>query len=194
MPITIRPNPIGLLMLSAALYVQAALPAGSETVNVYRCTGTDGKTSLQDTPCTAGSTQEIIRMRRPADAPPAARPSVPAPSLPAAAPPVPPAIARRPPPDLFQCTDFEGNVRDSESNDGNPRCVPLWVQGYRVASNVCSWVVDSCVRYEGRALCDRWRERLRQAELDVRHSPSGQVAFRRSEVARMEQIVRSSCR
>lgn len=197
MPILNRPYLTGLLMLSASLCMKTASAApesGTGVVTVYRCTGADGKTALQDTPCAHGSKQETIRMQRPVDAPPAAKPSTPVPAVPAARPPEPPVLARRPPPDLFQCTDFEGNVRDSESNDGNPRCVPLWVQGYRVRSNVCSWVVDSCVRYEGRALCDRWRERLRQAELDVRHSPSGEVAFRRSEVARIEQIVRTGCR
>ena len=197
MSIPNRPYSTCLLLMSGALCALAAPvapKAGADMVNVYRCTGADGKTSLQDMPCATGRTQEIIRMQRPVDAPPADRISAPAPAAPSAKPPAPPLMPRRPPPDLFQCTDFDGNVRDSETDDGNPRCVPLWVQGYRVRSNVCSWVVDSCVRYEGRALCDRWRERLRQAELDVRHSPSGEVAFRRSEVARIEQIVRTGCR
>ena len=172
----------------------AALPAEPAKMNIYRCIDANGKVSLQDMPCIVGSRQETIRMARPIDAPPPARPAA---LPPAGLPPAPPVripAPARPPPDLFRCTDFDGNVRDSEVFDRNPRCVPLWVLGFQTNSNACTWVEDSCVRYEGRELCNRWRDRLRQAELDLRHSPSSRTPFLRSEVARIEQIVRTSCR
>lgn len=169
-------------------------PAETANLNIYRCTDAKGKVSLQDMPCIMGSQQETIHMIRPVDAPPAARPATPPTASLPAAPAVRIPTPARPPPDLFRCTDFDGNVRDSEVFDRNPRCVPLWVLGFQTNSNACTWVEDSCVRYEGRELCNRWRDRLRQAELDLRHSPSSRTPFLRSEVARIDQIVRTSCR
>jgi hypothetical protein len=183
------------LAVLSVFAASATLPAEPAKMDIYRCTDAKGKVSLQDMPCVIGSQQETIRMARPVDAPPPARPAAVPPS--GGLPPAPPmqiAVSARPPPDLFRCTDFDGNVRDSEVFDRNPRCVPLWVLGFRTHSNACTWVEDSCVRYEGRELCNRWRERLRQAELDLRHSPSSRTPFLRSEVARIEQIVRTSCR
>lgn len=173
----------------------AAITAPGDKMNVYRCTDQKGKVSLQDVPCADDGSQQVLEMTRPKDAEPVKKavpdkPTVIITSVPAQ----PASIAVRPPPDLFRCTDFDGNVRDSEVFDTNPRCVPLWVLGYDSRSTACTWVEDSCVRYEGRALCERWRERLLQAELDLRHSPSSRVPYLRSEVARFEQIVRTSCR
>ncbi len=171
----------------------AALPAEPAKMNIYRCIDAKGKVSLQDMPCIVGSRQETIRMARPIDAPPTRPAALPPASL-LPTPPVQTPTPARLPPDLFRCTDFDGNVRDSEVFDRNPRCVPLWVLGFRTHSNACTWVEDSCVRYEGGELCNRWRDRLRQAELDLRHSPSSRTPFLRSEVARIEQVVRTSCR
>jgi hypothetical protein len=98
-----------------------------------------------------------------------------------------------PPPDLYRCTDFDGKVRETEVYDTNPRCVPLWVLGYETSSSACSWVEDSCVRIEGKALCDRWQEKQKQAELDLRHSSSSQSAYLRSELERFDQILKTSC-
>lgn len=183
-----------LLLILALVNQTACAAADNGKLNVYRCTDASGKVTLQDMPCVAGS-QQILEMTRPKDAEPVKRPAPAKTTVVIASTPVQPAsVAARPPPDLFRCTDFDGNVRDSEVFDRNPRCVPLWVLGFHTRSNACSWVEDSCVRYEGRELCNRWRERLRQAELDLRHSPSSRTPFLRSEVARIEQIVRTSCR
>ena len=62
-----------LLALPAGLRGQAH--AASETLEVFRCIDAKGKTSLQDTPCPAGSRQETMRMARPVDAPPPVIPS-----------------------------------------------------------------------------------------------------------------------
>lgn len=183
------------MVLSTAPSKQAfSAQADNGKLNVYRCTDANGKVTLQDMPCVSGN-QQILEMTRPKDAELVKRPAPAKTTVVIESTPVLPAsVAARPPPDLFRCTDFDGNVRDSEVFDSNPRCVPLWVLGFHTRSNACSWVEDSCVRYEGRELCNRWRERLRQAELDLRHSPSSRTPFLRSEVARIEQIVRTSCR
>jgi hypothetical protein len=183
-----------IIALSAVPAMQAvSAQADNGKLNVYRCTDSAGKVSLQDRPCADSGKQQVLEMTRPVDAktPDVAIREKPK-TIIVQTTQAPQALI--PPPDLFRCTDFDGNVRDSEMFDRNPRCVPLWVLGFNTRSNACSWVEDSCVRYEGRELCNRWRERLRQAELDLRHSPSSRTPFLRSEVARIEQIVRSSCR
>lgn len=179
--------------------LSAADPKASSKVTIYRCVDAKGKVSLQDSPCAKTSQQETREMLRPKDAPPSKkRPVVAAPRY------EPPAaqnyIWLTPPPELFQCTDYEGKVRDSENYDPNPRCEPLWVLGfqekylpYEQRGKICRWIKDSCVRYEGAALCDRWRAKRKQAEADVRYAFSDTLAFRKSELARLTQIVRNSC-
>ena len=178
----------------------SANAAEQATVKVYRCVDAKGKVSLQDAPCAKSSTQETREMLRPKDAP-VVKKNTAIKSTPVA--PVQPAaqayVSMDPPPILYQCTNYEGKTRDSENYDPNPRCEPLWAQGYRMEylppeqRATCSWVQDSCVRYEGKALCDRWKEKQKQAKSDLRYAFSDTTAFRKSDLARITQIVRNSC-
>lgn len=183
-----------------ATAVAADKQAAAATVTVYRCVDVKGKVSLQDAPCAKSSTQEAREMQRPKDAPVVKKQTPVKPAPVAAAPPVAQAyVPIDPPPVLYQCTNYEGKTRDSESYDPNPRCEPLWAQGYRTEylpidqRSACSWVQDSCVRYEGRALCNRWKEKQKQAQSDLRYAFSSTMAFRKSDLARITQIVRNSC-
>ena len=178
----------------------SANAAEPTTVKVYRCVDTKGKVSLQDAPCAKSSTQETREMLRPKDAPITKKNMAvkPAPVVPVQ--PIAQAvIPMNPPPVLYQCTNYEGKTRDSENYDPNPRCEPLWAQGYRMEylpieqRATCSWVQDSCVRYEGKALCDRWKEKQKKAQSDLRYAFSDSTAFRKSDLARITQIVRNSC-
>jgi hypothetical protein len=186
----------GLLAAASAGAAQAAPPVDESKMTVYRCVDADGKVSLQDVPCAAGARQEVQRMVRPKDAASADSPAIP----PVDARPimiVSPAQApepRPPPPELYRCTDFDGKVREAEYYDPKPRCVPLWVLGYESRSQACRWVEDSCVRYEGKELCDRWEARRKQTALDVSHSDSSGAPYLKSELARFTQIVNTSCR
>ena len=186
-------------LLSSAMCISTNA-AEQATVKVYRCVDAKGKVSLQDAPCAKSSTQETREMLRPKDAP-LVKKNTPTKLAPAV--PVQPAaqayVPMDPPPVLYQCTNYEGKTRDSENYDPNPRCEPLWAQGYRMQylppeqRATCSWVQDSCVRYEGRALCDRWKEKQKQAQSDLRYAFSDTTAFRKSDLARITQIVRNSC-
>lgn len=181
--------------------ISSATPTQAENnkVTVYRCVDTKGKVSLQDAPCAKSSKQESREMLRPKDAPVVKKNAAnkPAPVVVVQSAQV--IIPMNPPPDLYQCTNYEGKTRDSENYDPNPRCEPLWVQGYRMEyfpieqRAACSWVQDSCVRYEGEALCDRWKEKQKQAQSDLRYAFSNTSAFRKSDLARITQIVRNSC-
>ena len=170
-------------------------PASGEPaseIRVYRCTDVAGNSRLQDAACRSGETQEIRTMQRPVDAPVspvAAKP--PASVTPATNSVLPTAIV--PAPALYRCTDFDGKSRDSEHIDVNRRCMPLWVLGYQGNSQACRWVEDSCVRYEGDALCERWRLRAKDAELEARLTFGNRSAYAQSEAKRIAQVVSTYC-
>lgn len=188
-----------LLAMSWAGSSLATTPAKSDNVRIYRCVDAKGKVSLQDSPCAKSSQQETRDLLRPKDGAPVTKQAAPVKNVEPAPESydMPPLI---PPPVLFQCTNYEGKVRDSEIYDTNPRCEPLWVLGYQEKDlpperrgKLCRWVEDSCVRYEGRALCERWKVKLKQAESDVRYAFSDTMAYKKSELARIKQIVQTSC-
>jgi hypothetical protein len=189
------------LAIALALIVPGTL-AGSE-ITVFRCEKPGGGVALQDTPCSDGQGQTTRNMTRPQDPPPhrASRTPRAEPARETAAPPPAAPIVPmvRPPPPLFQCTDFDGQVRFSEHHDPNTRCVPLAVLGFRVrdgsvAVNSCRWVTESCLRLDDASACDRFKRMLRTARSDALHAFSSTAAFRRSEVIRLERIVSESCR
>lgn len=191
------------LAIALALILPGTL-AGSE-ITVFRCEKPGGGVALQDTPCPDSQGQTTRNMTRPQDPPPhrsSRTPgATPEPAMetagPNAAAPSFPAVLSPPP--LFQCTDFDGQVRFSEHHDPNTRCVPLAVLGFRVrdgsvAANSCRWVTESCLRLDDASACDRFKRMLRTARSDALHAFSGTAAFRRSEVIRLERIVSQSCR
>ena len=132
---------------SLAILLIAIGPAAADEVTVYRCQDATGRISLQDEPCPAGQTGSTRTMVRPQDPPP--RPAAPPPETPPEPAPEPRAEwSPYPPPPLFQCTDYDGEVRYSEDYDPHTRCVPLSVLGYDVrgapqAAGTCRWVRES---------------------------------------------------
>jgi hypothetical protein len=187
------------MRLIAALFLLLLTPASalasgepSSEIRVYRCTDKGGNSRLQDSACRPGEIQEIRTMQRPVDAPSAPVASKP----PQSAAPVATTtmnVPIMPVPALYQCTDFDGKSRDSEHIDVNRRCVPLWVLGYQGNSQACRWVEDSCVRYEGDALCERWRLRAKDAELEARLTFGNRSAYAQSEAKRITQVVSTYC-
>jgi hypothetical protein len=165
-------------------------------VTVFRCQDANGKVSLQDVPCAGGQQQVERQMTRPRDAAPRPAPPPAAPPV-AAAPPIP-LPAASPPPPMFRCTDFDGAVRFSEEQRPSTRCVPLSVLGFDVrrspqAAASCRWVSESCVRLDNINACRQFRTKLTQARSDALHAFSDTAAFRRSEVTRLQAVVRDSC-
>ena len=74
--------------------------------------------------------------------------------------------------------------------------MPLSVLGYDAGAfgAVCRWVEDSCVRLDDASACEVFKKKLDQAESDALHAFSDTAAYRKSEVERLKQIVRESCR
>lgn len=178
-----------------------AFGATQATVTVYRCIDAKGHVSLQDDPCPKTSTQNARSMLRPQDPPP--RPVT---SASAARrepdPPAPPVYEPLyiPPPPLYQCTSYDGVVRDSEVYDPNPHCEPLALYYPNAQyltpeqASLCRWVQDSCVRLSDAAVCTKFKQKKREAASAVLQAFSDTEAYRKSELARITQIIDESCR
>jgi len=202
---------MSLAFLAVAVGLAAAGDAASAaksapTVQLHRCTDARGKVTWQDDACPPGSKDEARQMVRPADPAPAKKSSAPAPAAapPAAAPPAPepepPPRQLIPPPPMYLCTSYDGIERYSESYDPNPRCEPL-VLYYPYPNNLtpsqalsCRWVEDSCVRLSDHAACQRWFARQKEAASLAQRAFSDTQQYRRSELARINQILDESCR
>lgn len=117
------------LSLAAAATPQATAsdPAGNG-VTIYRCTDTQGRLSLRDSPCLPGERQAVRSMLRPKDAPPRPVVAAPPPRDPHHAPaPTTQVVYLQPPRPLYECVTRENTRYLSDNGDGNPRIVPMWV-------------------------------------------------------------------
>lgn len=124
--------PLLLATLVALAGPVAAAPPAADNVRIYRCVSSSGAVALQDAPCTAGR-QEQRDMQRPQD-PPARTAS----SSERASPAAPTSQAPRdirhvyvqPPRPMYECIPEDGEAYISDSNEGNPRWVPLWTTAW----------------------------------------------------------------
>lgn len=140
----------------------------------------------------------------PAPAPPA--PAAPRPSqvpvAPATTPGVIPNVAplastsdRLPPPALFECRTYNNDRYLSDTDTPPQRCAPTattGISGDAPAGAACQMVSDLCQRIPDGAVCDSWKERLRQAESAVRFGAADQQAKAQVDVERVGRIVRES--
>jgi len=188
------------LIVTLLLAGQPSGRAAESTVTIYRCVDGKGHVSLQDDPCPKDSTQESARsMVRPQDAP--ARPATAQPPpAPASTPPAAESYYEPPPPPpLYECTSYDGIVRESEVYDPNPHCEPLalyFPNPQRLTpaqANSCRWVQDSCVRLSDEETCARFKKKKKAAASALLHTFSDTEAYRKSELQRLTQIVDDSC-
>ena len=100
---------------------------------------------------------------------------------------------------MYRCTSYDGIERYSEQYDPNPRCEP-YVLYYPYPSVLtpaqaltCRWVEDSCVRLPDSVACERWKSLKKEAISAVQRSFSDTAVYRKSELARVSQIVDESC-
>lgn len=175
--------------------------AADSTVTIYRCLDAKGHVTLQDDPCPKDSTESARSMVRPKDAP--ARPVSAPPPVVIDPPPLPPADDYPPwvpPPPMYQCTSYDGIVRESEVYDPNPHCEPLalyFPDPQRLTPEQgmsCRWVQDSCVRLSDEQTCAVFRQKKREAASALLHAFSDTQSYRKSELQRLTQIVDESCR
>lgn len=195
----------GLPSIATCLLLLLCQSAGAQMTTVYRCEDASGHISLQGTPCPPGSRERERSLRTPAA--PMPPPILPAPILPApirdVAPepaPIADAMPRPGPPPLYQCVDYDGARRISESVDPRRRCIPLAATGMDLrgappdVGAMCTWVEERCSALPERQLCRAWRERLVEAERAERTAFSDTLAEKRAELARVRAIMRDGCR
>lgn len=118
--------------LSILLLAACADVAASDQITIYRCTDANGALTLRDTPCAKDQQQQTIEMQRPQKPPTSSSPSpepVPASSTPVTIIRETRVIVRTPPQPMYQCITPDGERYESDTSDGNPRWVPLWVAG-----------------------------------------------------------------
>jgi hypothetical protein len=197
-----RIRPLLLLLALALAPVSPGPRAAADGVTVYRCVGAKGAVSLQDKPCVKGAEQTTLQMVRPKDAPP--RPPARHEREPEPPPPPPPQAweyepQRTPPPPLYECTSYDGVVRESEQYDPNPRCEPLalyFPDAERLTpqqAGACHWVRDSCVLLSEQETCARFRANRKKAASEAMHADSATQPYRDSELARIKQILHDHC-
>lgn len=131
------------LLLSSTLLATLLLPTGamadgaaSPGVTIYRCTASDGRVSLGNTPCAGGEQEQQRVMRRPQDPPPAGvAPPAPADASAAPQPDTVRVVRVSPPQPMYACTTPEGEPYLSDEDRSVPRWVPLWVAGHTAAAH-----------------------------------------------------------
>lgn len=213
---------VWLAALLVAAVVSLTAVRAQERVLIYRCTDAKGALTIQnDKPCPKGSKQErrVLETATSAAAPAARAPEppasptpaqatapllqpAPAPALPSPPPAVSdePAIAdedRLPPPVLFECRTYDGDRYLNDDGSPPQRCVVLTTTGLGGipaggAGQACEMKADECQRVPDGALCDSWRQRLREAEAALRFGTAEDRPFAEAEVARIDRIVRES--
>lgn len=200
----------------AVLFTPGPLLAQDAPV-IYRCTGADGAVTIQnDTPCPAGSKQEIRRIQAlPSTPPPAATQTAPAeavfvpppladfvqvagPQEEAIIAPDRPALpdarriadaARLPPPPIFRCETWDKDSYISEDPAPKPRCVSLDTGG---VGQACEMKYDICARVGDNGACDGWKRRQREIESTWRHARGGDRGALQEEFARVTRILTDS--
>lgn len=129
-----------LLPLAGIAWAQSASTSaggdGQGSVRIYRCAGSGGAVSLQNVPCENGQPQQVRDMQRPRDPPPRATTTLSTDPARAAAAPAPlpqreiRIVTVQPPQPMYECVTEDGERYTSDSNEGNPRWVPIWTVGY----------------------------------------------------------------
>lgn len=205
-PSVAQPGIAGAALLALCALFAAALPA-QESI-IYRCTDAKGQLTLQnDTPCPAGSRQEIRRIGALPTAPaptegpprPAERLSPPPDSnfvlvrgpVAEQGPPPDPARPRNPPTPLWECRDWQGERYLSDVETPPKACVPLNVVGIDgsqdlAAGSACEMRTDACAPVPEAQLCQEWKRRVDEAEFRVRYG-SGSTRAREQEYARLRE-------
>ncbi|HYG07753.1 MAG TPA: DUF4124 domain-containing protein [Stenotrophomonas sp.] len=189
-----------------------ALPVPAQEVVIYRCTDAAGALTVQNQRCPKGVRQEVKRMQAPRAAPlppppatmvaPATAEAAPATNAPAAQvrkeePPPPPVEEKPAPPPLYDCRRRDQTQYLSEDLESARYCVPLQVTGLdgnprTGAGEACEVVTDTCTPVADAQLCDRWRQRLQEAENHWRFASGEHASERQRDYARVRELLASS--
>ena len=192
--------------------------ASAQATTIYRCTDAQGNVTMQnDSPCPPGMKQEVRTI--------GTLPTAPAPAprkeaAPVSSDPPPgaqfelvrgpvtealpestvPAVERKPPPALFECTTWEQEKYFSETGEPESRCVLLNTVGLNGDPNfgagaACEMKVDTCTALTDRALCAAWSRRIDEAKFRMTFAGETDKATRTAEYERQRAFfIDSTCR
>lgn len=105
---------------------------------------------------------------------------------------------RLPPPSLYVCRTFNDQSYLAETSGPHERCVTVSTSGLggglveAGAGTPCETRTDECVRVPDEALCDHWRQRLREAESALQFGTAENRAQAEAEARRIKRVVRDS--
>lgn len=184
-----RPCPRGTTqdrrVIQAAPAVAAPAPSGPAAAPASPAPADEPAPATTATPLTTPATLTV----------PPQTTGVPAPTALSAAPP-PATTDRLPPPALFECRTFDDAVYLGEDPSPPPRCAPLTTTGLggtaAPAGTACQMVTDACAPVPAAALCDRWRQRLREMDAAVTFGRLDERETASVELDRMRSIVADS--
>ncbi|OHE84098.1 MAG: hypothetical protein A2190_12310 [Lysobacterales bacterium RIFOXYA1_FULL_69_10] len=191
-------------MASIGVLAVVAAPTARADLVIYRCTDASGAVTVQnDQRCPAGSRQERrVIDDAPVSPPP---PPPPAPAIEPVAPvpavaiveaaPEPPPVELLPPPPLFQCRTWNDEPYLTERDTPARRCAPLrtvGLAGGAGAGAACEEREDRCEPVADDALCERWRERLQNAQGAERFGVPAREGESARDVGRVEQLLAAS--
>jgi hypothetical protein len=156
------------------------------TIRIYRCTDASGALTVQnDTPCPAGTKQDvqviepppplpayvprIERMPQVVAAEQARREEALQARLEAEVPDPVDEAERTAPPALFQCSTWKNERYFTEDQTPTERCAPLRLVGLdgrplAGSAGACEKRVDTCAAVPEAQLCRAWRQRVDEAE------------------------------
>ena len=210
------------LFCCALLLAVVPVVAGEKVVIYRCTDAKGELTIQNNAPCAKGSKQERRVMETAPPSAPAAppvasapppepvapvAPATPAPRpTPQPAPPPPPELTLvdsyadatpLPPPVLYECRTYDDDSYLSENGTPQQRCVTLNTTGLggisaEGAGMACEMKTDECQRVPDGALCDRWRQRLREAQSALRFGVPEDREFAQAEIQRIGRIVRES--
>jgi len=135
----------------------------------------------------------------PAPSPPSSNyptPPVPQGNPPDGATPMTAASEPQPPPALFECRTYDNSSYFSEIEQPAPRCAPLTTTGVGgtapPAGAACQMVTDQCQRVADAALCDGWRQHLRELQSNVSFGRADEQESASTDLDRAKTLVRES--
>lgn len=203
---------LGIALSASVPRIAAAQATPPQGTVFYKCTNAKGEVSMQNgTPCAPGMKQEIRRIGEVKTVPvPATKPAAEAPVekpvygdfVLVSGPnmkrkPAPEAAGLPPPPALYQCKAWDGDTYFGETDQPEPRCVPLQVTGIDGsaalgAGQACEMKYDECTATPAEQLCDAWLRRLDEAEFKLKYAGRDNEAERKAAFDAIEAKVKAS--
>jgi hypothetical protein len=201
-----------------ALFAGLLATRDAHATTIYKCTDAKGTVTMQnDTPCPAGTKQEVrhvgelptmaapaakaVEVREPMGPPPGAQFELVRGPVSETLPESTVAkVDRKPPPALFECKTWDNDTWLSETDSPEERCAPLTTTSLDGnpalgMGAACEIKRDVCTPLTEQALCSAWQRRIDEARFRMTYAPAGEQDERKAEYERrLAAFVDTTCR